>query len=100
MYLQAAIDYTMPNAKEASLLSGSPHGSTWRSAAAMGLRKHPGQSLARDGAAMLRYRTAWSLPQRRRRTSSVVDTTGAGDVFDAGFIDALLDNGATPQEMI
>ena len=89
-----AVDYTMPNAKEATLLSGGPQ-QYLDQCRALGLRNAL-VKLGRDGAVLLRdgveYRAA--SPQ-----VTVLDTTGAGDVFDAGFIDALL-NAEAPQSML
>ena len=90
----SAIDYTMPNDKEATLLSGGPQ-QYLRQCNGLGLRNAL-VKLGRDGAVLLRdgveYRAA--SPQ-----VTVLDTTGAGDVFDAGFIHALLDS-LTPQSML
>ena len=90
----SAIDYTLPNAKEATLLSGGPQ-QYLQQCSTLGLRNAL-VKLGRDGAVMLcdgvEYRAA--SPH-----VTVLDTTGAGDVFDAGFIDALL-NAETPQEML
>lgn len=90
----STIDYTMPNAKEATLLSGDPE-KYLEQCRALGLTNAV-VKLGRDGAVMLRNGTRYhaSSPDVH-----VVDTTGAGDVFDAGFIDALLD-GETPQGML
>lgn len=90
----SAIDYTMPNAKEATLLSGSPQ-DYLQQCRALGLRNAV-VKLGPDGAVLLRdgleYRAA-------APNVTVLDTTGAGDVFDAGFIDALLRN-ETPQNTL
>lgn len=89
-----AIDYTMPNEKEASILSGDPDRYLARCRSS-GLRNAV-VKLGREGAVL------FSNGAEHRATSPmvpVVDTTGAGDAFDAGFIDALLDN-AGPQEVL
>ncbi len=90
----SAIDYTMPNAKEATVLSGGPQQYLER-CRILGLQNAL-VKLGPDGAVMLRngveYRAASPDVQ-------VVDTTGAGDVFDAGFIDAML-RGEEPQGML
>ncbi|MEK6399115.1 MAG: PfkB family carbohydrate kinase, partial [Terriglobus sp.] len=89
-----SIDYTMPNEKEAGILSGSTAGYLAQ-CRSLGLQNAL-VKLGSQGAVMLRNGAEF------RATSPdvpVVDTTGAGDVFDAGFIDALLDN-KSPQEML
>lgn len=90
----SAIDYTMPNAKEATLRSGGPQ-QYLQQCRALGLRNAL-VKLGRDGAVLLRdgieYRAA--SPH-----VTVLDTTGAGDVFDAGLIDALL-AGEAPQRLL
>ncbi|SEB43217.1 carbohydrate kinase family protein [Terriglobus roseus] len=89
-----AIDYTMPNEKEASILSGDPDQYLER-CRSLGLQ-HAVVKLGRDGAVSLSNGTKHRV---RPPTVSVTDTTGAGDAFDAGFIDALLD-GVGPREVL
>ncbi len=92
----AAIDHLMPNEKEAELLCGHADPAAYFAhATAIGLR-HPMLKLGARGAAALdgnRIFTAAPPPV------VAVDATGAGDAFDAGFIDALLD-GATPLQRL
>jgi sugar/nucleoside kinase (ribokinase family) len=87
-----AIDCTMPNEKEATMLSGSPE-QYLSQCRDLGL-KLAVVKLGREGAVMLfnevEFRAASPLVP-------VVDTTGAGDAFNAGFIDALLDDAPTQQ---
>lgn len=86
----AAIDHLLPNEKEAALLCGSDDPATYlRHAAAIGLR-HPMLKLGARGAAAA---TAGGIVTVAPPAVTAVDATGAGDAFDAGFIDALLDGG-------
>jgi sugar/nucleoside kinase (ribokinase family) len=89
-----AIDYTMPNEKEASMLSGDPdlYLSQCRD---LGL-KIAIVKLGRKGAAMLYNKVEFRVSSP---SVHVIDTTGAGDAFNAGFIDALLDD-APPQQIL
>jgi len=83
----AAVDYFLPNEREAELISGADAESylsftgqnDWRS----GIVK-----LGSRGAAMRQGGSTLRVPSPH---VEVVDTTGAGDAFDAGFIDGLLD---------
>jgi len=88
------IDYTMPNEKEATMLSGSPQ-QYLSQCRDLGL-KLAVVKLGREGAVMLFNEVEFRAASP---SVSVVDTTGAGDAFNAGFIDALLD-GAPPQQII
>jgi len=88
------IDYTMPNEKEATMLSGSPQ-QYLSQCRDLGL-KLAVVKLSREGAVMLFNEVEFRAASP---SVSVVDTTGAGDAFNAGFIDALLD-GAPPQQII
>ena len=90
----SAIDYSMPNAKEATLLSGGPP-QYLEQCRGLGLR-HALVKLGRDGAVLLHEDVEY---RALSPDVAVVDTTGAGDVFDAGFIDALLSS-ASPQAML
>ncbi len=82
-----AVDYLLPNEREAAMLCGGDAEDyltfAERVALPSGVLK-----LGPRGATM-------TVGGRRYQVSSpnvaVVDTTGAGDAFDAGFIDALLD---------
>jgi len=90
-----AVDYFFPNELEAALLCGGEDVDYLSFAQHKGLSR-PVVKRGRLGAAMIadgiRYEaTAPSNP--------VVDTTGAGDAFDAGFIDAHLD-AASPQDCL
>ena len=86
-----AVDYFFPNEKEAALICGGGGADYLTFAQQAGLSL-PIIKRGRSGAAMIadgvRYE---ALPP----SVSVIDTTGAGDVFDAGYIDAQLD--AAPQ---
>jgi len=83
----AAVDYFLPNEHEAEMISGvssEPYldftrHSGWRN----GIVK-----LGPRGAAMRQAEDTWWV---KSPVVDVVDTTGAGDAFDAGFIDGLLD---------
>jgi len=90
-----SIDYLLPNEREASLLCSSD------SANYLSFAQHSGLSQA---VVKLGSRGAAMLANGRRYTVSsppveVVDTTGAGDAFDAGFIDALLDR-SNPEDCL
>lgn len=90
-----AVDLLLPNEKEASLLCGGDVAGYLSFAEDNGLTQAV-VKLGSRGAAMLengrRYEVASPIVD-------VVDTTGAGDAFDAGFIDALLD-GVGPEDRL
>lgn len=86
----AAIDHLLPNEKEAELLCGSADPADYfRHAAAVPLR-HPMLKLGVRGAVAIEH---GRLVRVAPPSVDAVDATGAGDAFDAGFIDALLDGG-------
>jgi sugar/nucleoside kinase (ribokinase family) len=82
------IDYFLPNRKEAEYLTGKEHPEE----VLLGLEKlgftHVVVKLGAEGAAMHSDGSMLHVPSL---ATSVVDTTGAGDAFDAGLIDAVLD---------
>jgi sugar/nucleoside kinase (ribokinase family) len=87
----AAVDHLMPNEKEAELLSGAPGPDPFFAAAAAVPLRHPMLKLGAQGAMSL---TPDGEPVRVSPPKvEAIDTTGAGDAFDAGFIDGLLDGG-------
>jgi sugar/nucleoside kinase (ribokinase family) len=84
----AAVDYLIPNEKEAELLCGSTEVDAFFDAAeALGIA-HPMVKLGVRGAAAREDGHTVSVAPP---PVEAVDATGAGDAFDAGFIDALLD---------
>ncbi len=91
-----AIDHLMPNEKEAELLCGHADPAAYFAhATAIGLR-HPMLKLGARGAAALKGdRIVTTAPP----AVIAVDATGAGDAFDAGFIDALLDDASLLQRL-
>ncbi len=82
-----ATDYFLPNEREALLLSGGGAANYLAFAQQNGL-KTPLIKLGSRGAAMKVNGTLFKVASP---IVEVIDTTGAGDAFDAGFIDALLD---------
>ena len=89
------VDYLLPNEKEASLLSGGDASAYLSFAEKSGFTQAV-VKLGSRGAAMLE---AGARYQVSSPTVDVVDTTGAGDAFNAGFIDALLDE-ADPEDRL
>lgn len=87
-------DYFLPNEREARLLSGAAE-EYLTFAERSGLRR-PVVKLGSRGAAMHVDGVAYRVESP---VVDVVDTTGAGDAFNAGFIDALLDK-ADPEECL
>lgn len=91
----ATVDHLLPNKREAELLCGSSAESyldfTRRSGWRSGVIK-----LGAHGAAMRQEEQTWRVASPDVK---VVDTTGAGDAFNAGFIDGLLDD-ATGEECL
>jgi sugar/nucleoside kinase (ribokinase family) len=81
-------DYFLPNEREALLLSGGNAANYLAFAQQNGFRA-PLIKLGSRGAAM---KVKGTLYEVASPTVDVIDTTGAGDAFDAGFIDALLDD--------
>jgi sugar/nucleoside kinase (ribokinase family) len=88
-------DYFLPNEREALLLSDGDAADYLAFAEQSGLRA-PLIKLGSHGAAM---RVNGKLFEVASPIVDVIDTTGAGDAFDAGFIDALLD-GADPVDRL
>jgi sugar/nucleoside kinase (ribokinase family) len=90
------IDYFLPNRKEAEYLTGRKHPEE----VLLGLEElgfsHVVVKLGADGAAM---HNGGGMLHVGSPEVQVVDTTGAGDAFDAGLIDALLD-GAGPLQAL
>lgn len=92
----AAIDHFLPNEKEAELWCGSTDEDIFFDLARVRGLKTPMVKLGARGAA-----TEMSGQRFHAQPPKVeaIDTTGAGDAFDAGFIDALLD-GASPKDRL
>ncbi|TCP96762.1 sugar/nucleoside kinase (ribokinase family) [Sphingomonas sp. PP-F2F-A104-K0414] len=86
----AAIDHLLPNEKEAELLCGSPDPVAYFAHAALLPLRHPMLKLGVRGAAAIEF---GQIVRITPPSVIAVDATGAGDAFDAGFIDALLDGG-------
>lgn len=82
------IDYFLPNRREAEYLTEREHPEE----VLQGLEKlgftHTVVKMGAEGAAI---RTGGQMVQVPSPQIKVVDTTGAGDAFDAGLIDAVLD---------
>jgi sugar/nucleoside kinase (ribokinase family) len=92
--LVRAIDYVMPNEKEAVLVAGSPEGYL-ELCRSLGVR-HALVKLGAVGAVMLSEGREYRAAPPEVET---MDTTGAGDAFDAGFLDAML-AGLPPKQWI
>jgi sugar/nucleoside kinase (ribokinase family) len=88
-------DYFLPNEREASILSGGDAADYFDYVEGAGLPRGI-LKLGPRGAAMSTGGRRYSVPSP---DVTVVDTTGAGDAFDAGFIDALLE-GAGPEDCL
>ena len=91
-----ALDYLFPNEKEAALLSGGGDATGYLSFARQNEFARPVVKLGPRGAAMFADGVPYEVPSPLVET---VDTTGAGDAFDGGFIDALLDT-ASPEDCL
>jgi sugar/nucleoside kinase (ribokinase family) len=89
-----ATDYFLPNEREALLLAGGA--ADYLAFAERNGTRAPLIKLGPRGAAM---KVKGMLYEVASPIVEVVDTTGAGDAFDAGFIDALLDE-ATPMDCL
>ncbi len=87
-----ATDYFFPNEREASILCGGD-ASGYLAYAQHNHLPNGVLKLGARGAAMSSGGWRYSVPSP---DVTVVDTTGAGDAFDAGFLDAMLD-GAGPE---
>jgi sugar/nucleoside kinase (ribokinase family) len=83
-----ATDYFLPNEREAFLMCNGTAPEYLEFAHREGF-KHAVVKLGSRGAVMLAEAVRYEVSSP---CVDVVDTTGAGDAFDAGFIDALLDN--------
>jgi len=90
-----ATDYFLPNEREALLLCGGGAADYLAFAQKSGLQAAV-IKLGSLGAAMRVNGTTYNVSSP---VVDVVDTTGAGDAFDAGFIDALLDE-ADPEDSL
>lgn len=91
-----ACDFFLPNEKEAGLFTGLQEPADMlQSCVESGISGAVIKLGARGAAAMLNGNLHWA----RSLTVDPVDTTGAGDAFDAGFIDAFLD-GVSLDEML
>ncbi len=91
------IDYFLPNRKEAEYLTGNEHPEE----VLLGLEKlgftHVVVKLGAEGAAIHANGSMLHVPSP---ATKVVDTTGAGDAFDAGLIDAVLDGAGAREALL
>ena len=91
-----ATDYFLPNEREAYMLCGCGGAAAYLAFAQKNGLTAAVIKLGSHGAAMQMNGTAFKVASP---VVKVVDTTGAGDAFNAGFIDAVLDK-ATPEECL
>lgn len=92
----AEIDYFLPNEAEAELWCGKPgEDAFFAHAARLGLVR-PLLKLGARGAAA---EEGAGRSRAQPPAVTAVDTTGAGDAFDAGFIDALLDGASLAERL-
>lgn len=90
-----ATDYFLPNEREARLIAG---GDTTAYLAFARENKLP-RAVIKLGSRGAVMQTDERVCQADPPAVDVIDTTGAGDAFDAGFIDALLDH-ADPEDCL
>jgi sugar/nucleoside kinase (ribokinase family) len=90
-----ATDYFLPNEREALLIAGGDASAYLKLAQEIGLRRAVIKLGSRGAVMQVNGRTY----EAASPVVDVVDTTGAGDAFDAGFIDALLDH-ADPEDCL
>lgn len=90
-----AADYLLPNEREAAILSGGDADDYLEFVQRAGLPRGV-LKLGPRGAAMTEDGRIYRVPSPEVQ---VIDTTGAGDAFDAGFIDALLED-AGPEDCL
>lgn len=83
------VDYLLPNEKEAALLSGEDSPEAYF---AFAQRQRLRNAVLKLGARGAMCRVGDATVSVRPPNVTAVDTTGSGDAFDAGFIDALLEN--------
>jgi ribokinase len=81
------VDIFLPNAAEARLITGIPE----TTAAALELARHGTLVVVKDGANGCIAAQGSTVSSRGAFEVSCVDTTGAGDAFDAGFLRGWLD---------
>lgn len=91
-----ACDFFLPNRKEAQVFTGADTPSSILQACADAGIAGTVLKLGAEGATMLADRQEIYSPTCR---VEVIDTTGAGDAFNAGLIDAALDS-VPPREML
>jgi sugar/nucleoside kinase (ribokinase family) len=84
-----AVDYLLPNEKEAGLMCGSEDPREYFAFASQQQFRAPVLKLGARGAISVEGETIHGVPPP---PVEAIDTTGAGDAFDAGFIDAVLDS--------
>lgn len=91
-----AVDYFFPNQNEARVLTGDESAEAFREWASSMDMRHGVIKLGAMGAAAVINGELLRVPPPR---IDAVDTTGAGDAFDAGFIDGVL-NGESIEDCL
>ncbi len=91
-----AVDYLMPNEKEAALLCGGEAPETYLDFARRAGFQH---GLVKLGARGAMGYDGEAVCAARPPKVAALDSTGAGDAFDAGFIDALIE-GVSAEERL
>jgi len=90
------VDYLLPNEKEAALLCGSDAPEEFFAFARNARLRGCALKLGARGAMSLERETVRSVAAP---PVAAIDPTGAGDAFDAGFIDALLDDAGVEERL-
>jgi sugar/nucleoside kinase (ribokinase family) len=90
------VDYLLPNEKEAGLMCGSEDPRDYFSFAQQQRFQAPVLKLGARGAISVEGETIHGVPPP---PVNAIDTTGAGDAFDAGFIDAVLDSASAKERL-
>jgi sugar/nucleoside kinase (ribokinase family) len=88
------VDFFLPNEKEGHIMTGSD---LPEQVLATLVDRGIGGAVLKLGSAGAAAWAGGQIQRARALTLEPVDTTGAGDVFDAGLIDALLDQAELPE---